>query len=591
VIAAPTGNIAASAFRIRADDVTIDGFRIEGTGTPGGMTWGVQSALGTRANGVIRNNVFRNLFEGVHLPGTNTAQNLTVERNAFRNEGSPFQVAAGLWLAAGTLQGATIQNNSFSGLDKGVGADITSINLNGSSDVVVRRNDSADDGSFLVVVNSSDIEVSDNTASDESGSSIFIGKNVADVVVVGNEITDGYRGIRLSNALGGATPTHDVMIIDNSISSIETAATLVDAGAVSGNLDIRGNRIVDTGEGIVNNSDVDINATDNWWGCNEGPGAGGCSTVSGPVDADPYMVLAAEASDDPILVGETSTITASLDTNSDGQPVELPVLEGREVSFATTGGTVEPAAAEITGGIASTGLSSATPLGNVTVSSTFDNATVTTDVFIGAAPVVGTIAIEGPGRVGEQLTCAVEGVTGLPTPVVTIGWLRDGTPIAGATSAVYTPAQGDVSSAVTCRVKAGNRFGEATKFSEPVTITGQPEPPAPKPPVVKPKPNVTVPKNGKVVIVTLKCPQGTCTVKAPKKVRVRIRGKVFIVKVKAPNRIGEKASGKVRLVLPPRARKALKGTRTKAKVRIVVTSSDGKRKVVDRRFVLKGKRR
>jgi hypothetical protein len=45
----------------------------------------------------------------------------------------------------------------------------------------------------------------------------------------------------------------------------------------------------------------------------------------------------------------------------------------------------------------------------------------------------------------------------------------------------------------------------------------------------------------------------------------------------------------VRLVLPPRARRAIRGTRAKARVKIVITSK-GKRKVVNRAFVLRGRR-
>jgi len=110
-----------------------------------------------------------------------------------------------------------------------------------------------------------------------------------------------------------------------------------------------------------------------------------------------------------------------------------------------------------------------------------------------------------------------------------------------------------------------------------------------KPPVVKPKTKVTVPRSGKVVIVAVKCPSGKCRIKAPKRVKVKIRGKVYLVKVKAPARVAQGQTGQVRLVLPPRARRAIRGTRAKARVKIVITSSNGKRKVVNRAFVLRGR--
>lgn len=97
-----------------------------------------------------------------------------------------------------------------------------------------------------------------------------------------------------------------------------------------------------------------------------------------------------------------------------------------------------------------------------------------------------------------------------------------------------------------------------------------------------------MPKSGKVVVATIECPEGSCRVKTPERVKIKINGKVYVARVVAPKRVAEGSTAKIRLVLPKNARKALRGSRAKAKVKIVLTSSDGKRKVSNPTIKLKG---
>src|SRR5207247_3265439 len=65
-----------------------------------------------------------------------------------------------------------------------------------------------------------------------------------------------------------------------------------------------------------------VTATNNWWGCNFGPGAGGAgcvgtpNTVSGAVSATPYLVLRTTASPTTIVPNASTTATADLTFNS-----------------------------------------------------------------------------------------------------------------------------------------------------------------------------------------------------------------------------------------------------------------------------------
>ena len=73
------------------------------------------------------------------------------------------------------------------------------------------------------------------------------------------------------------------------------------------------NNTAAAGSGIDNiNGTVD--ATDNWWGCNQGPSTAPCNTVNDPnllVTFDPWIVLSHTPNPAAIAVGNTSTLTAS----------------------------------------------------------------------------------------------------------------------------------------------------------------------------------------------------------------------------------------------------------------------------------------
>ena len=84
-------------------------------------------------------------------------------------------------------------------------------------------------------------------------------------------------------------------------------------------------------------------------------------------------------------------------------------------------------------------------------------------------------AISGTPATGQTLTCDPGTFTGAPAPTLAFEWLRDGTPIAGATGSTYTLTGDDAGHAITCRVTATNPGGSAAATSPAVT------PPAPTP--------------------------------------------------------------------------------------------------------------
>lgn len=104
-------------------------------------------------------------------------------------------------------------------------------------------------------------------------------------------------------------------------------------GAIAGTVNATFNRIAGnlagTGSGI-HNAGATINAANNWWGCNAGPGSAPCDrsiSTSGSLTTAPQLTLRHNASPSTIVVGQTSTLTADFLQNSAAGAVALVNLD------------------------------------------------------------------------------------------------------------------------------------------------------------------------------------------------------------------------------------------------------------------------
>lgn len=87
----------------------------------------------------------------------------------------------------------------------------------------------------------------------------------------------------------------------------------------------------------------------------------------------------------------------------------------------------------------------------------------------GQALPVNTVApsITGTAQAGQTLTAGNGTWTGTPSPTLARQWLRDTTPISGATGATYVVQAGDVGSVIRLRVTGTNTWGGASATSNP----------------------------------------------------------------------------------------------------------------------------
>jgi hypothetical protein len=434
--------------------VTIDGFTFAGS-SPDGV-----ELRKTGSDYTVINNVFYNNGYGVYansdgLDPTLIRHNL-FEQNNFPGAASGSGVYSDQGVGKLTVDANTFLGNSTSAVlltdtISSVGTHNHDIKItNNLSDVSTSTPAKpVPPGAFAIVAKSRDVLIDHNTVRtpvDNSGIYLEANKHVE---ISRNDISgvsDGFSAIRMKagNFFQDSIPNEDVTIEGNDIHgniagpSTPTYGINVGDGASLGPVQVHLNRIVGNGVG-VNNNDTDdaVDATNNWWGCNAGPGNPGCDTVTvgppaffhGPLPVvltDPNLVLSL-ASQKPALAlnGDTSKINANLRFNSDGDEFDKPIVPDHTVTFATSLGSISPLTDLMHLGNAFSVLTSGPTAGVANVTAMLDNQTVTLGVpFNGPPPPgpTGPTGASGPtGPSGPSGPAGPAGVPGNDGPVGPVG--------------------------------------------------------------------------------------------------------------------------------------------------------------------------
>ena len=240
--------------------------------------------------------------------------------------------------------------------------------------------------------------------------------------VDGNTIDATGAGFPDSEAIFAAEYTADKGFLvkadhNTLLGNTEAALALADfdSDAFSARMEAHFNRIAGNAIGALDEAAGSLEAQNNWWGCNDGPGEPGCDPieedVEGTIDASPWLVLRLGASPSTVYkeVGQ-SQLTADLAHNSNGGVAGSGFPDGTEIGFGATGGTVWPASDATVDGLARSLFGAGGALATADTTATLDNETVHAPVEIVEPP-------EGPeGPQGETGPEGPQGETGPEGP-------------------------------------------------------------------------------------------------------------------------------------------------------------------------------
>lgn len=245
-------------FRIRTDDVTVNGFTFDGsTGT---SSLGVYLTGPESRNAVIVNNIFKNNKVGINgvyadVSGIHISNNLFDSNNV--GAGSD-----GVFLGNSSGSDIEIIDNTFR--DSGTAAIVVygepSTPLN---NVRIENNDSTNDSTFVMAYSIHNSNISNNTTTDKTGTTIFIDQGVENLVIENNTLTNGVVGLRFNNILNPtADPIRNVTIKNNTISNMSGSAMTFSPSSIDGNIVLSDNTLSGNTQDIINDSGVELTIQD-----------------------------------------------------------------------------------------------------------------------------------------------------------------------------------------------------------------------------------------------------------------------------------------------------------------------------------------
>jgi parallel beta-helix repeat protein len=352
------GGGATAAFAVNAVSVTIDGFKVQHGYN--GLNTGIW--VGGANHVQILDNVITDNAMGLFI----TAGPCTVRHNLFDSNNRPVTPVPGTGLYTDISHDLVVDENEFRNHTLNVAVNFAAGSVTQHINLAFTNN--------LINAN-------------RFGTNVM---GVAGGTLRGNRYTANTDGMVFNGGDNGVTVTENTFV--GNVTGIRTANPYGVGRSI--NVRVYVNRFINntTAINVPNGTYTGtLNAENNWWGCNYGPGASGvgCSAtsngVSGAVDANPWLTLRVAAQ--PAFAhrrGGISTITARLTVNSAGTDTSSVghVPDGIMTTFGGTLGSVAPVATSTSNGAAYTVFTAGPSLGTATVSALVDAQTVSTAVLI-----------------------------------------------------------------------------------------------------------------------------------------------------------------------------------------------------------------
>ncbi len=345
-----------TAFSLSGPNSVIDGFTIVGaTGNPGQPT----PAVFVNGNGQTVQN---DIFDGNLAAAIIVADSATFTQNKVTAVSTADGGGYGFFFNSNTGSGSTVTDNAFDGQLDGAAINVADPTpLNGLT-ITGNTADTSTSGNFAVLGGTRNVTISENvvTGSSSSGTGILFLGDDAGYSVTKNVVTGlgTASAVSFANygyaANGGGTISQNAFknnVRGINVTDMDGAAKLVAnlnilVGNTSGGTDTSPNAA------IRNTTTATVSAQNNFYGCQTGPNTAGCdatlNTGGGILDDDPWLVLSTTVGATSIPQGGTTSFTADLNHNSDGNVVSGSVLDGVETAaFSFSKGSVNPASAPI----------------------------------------------------------------------------------------------------------------------------------------------------------------------------------------------------------------------------------------------------
>lgn len=385
------------AFHILADNVMLDGFTFQNVSIDCNVDF---TALctpihtsGANSGQTIVNNIIQNNIIGLYL-NSNGANPSLVQHNRFTNNNIPGPAGGTAIYSDQGAVNVTITENSFSGsTDNAIlfaGGAGTQSNISITDNVLTGDSEIG----FLNTTNSS---ITGNTSTNSAAHGVYLGGGNDGITISDNTFSvagSGFSGIRLRNDAIPPAENTNIHILMNTITGSDFGIRIA-SDALTGVINANFNRIVGNVSGITNEAATSIDATDNWWGCNQGPNNVGCDSTSGAVNYTPWLTLTLDTSPSPVAAVttisqcDTATLIAEVVMDSNGTDTSgvghIPDgTSSVQVLFSAVAGqgTVNPAMQSLVNGVATSVFAPTCYIGDTQASAMYDNAQVSVTITI-----------------------------------------------------------------------------------------------------------------------------------------------------------------------------------------------------------------
>ena len=340
-------NTVSCIFYVNADDVTIDGFTVQGESQKDSAVGAGIVLAPSIAGSRVLNNVVQNNYAGLFLSNDSDADACLIQGNVFRDNYNPNDTQGYAYsgndnrhiytdggVSGGKLTNVTIDNNAFyydlvppDYVEGAIGFE--SYTKGSQTNLRVTNNVMDGVGKGILYYNVDGLTISGNTVTDvgDVWSGVFRDEGNSDnVTITYNNVYDGYGPfLRIDNR---ATPGNSSGYHVNYNNSVRNGYTV--NGGISFQQQTGKNAAVYVDPGGY---DSTLDLTRNWWGTTAGPGSTVVSASSTPLDVAVSPWLSAPAVNvEPSYLGVTPT---------DGAPVQAEFYNhgGKGVAYANANTT------------------------------------------------------------------------------------------------------------------------------------------------------------------------------------------------------------------------------------------------------------